>query len=136
VRNYTAAESLYKRALAMVEKTVGPEHPDVGGNLNHLAALYRDQGSYAAAEPLYKRSLTIAENAFGPEHPNVGAALVNLAGLYHDEENYAAADQFINARWRSTKKLSVRESGRRGETRGARGALSGSRKQCCGRTAL
>ena len=56
---YADAEPLYKRALAIDEKAVGPDHPDVATSLNNLAALYKEQGRYADAEPLYKRALAI-----------------------------------------------------------------------------
>ena len=68
---YADAEPLYKRALAIREKALGPDHPDVATSLNNLAELYRDQGRYADAEPLYKRALAIYEKALGPDHPNV-----------------------------------------------------------------
>jgi tetratricopeptide (TPR) repeat protein len=54
---YADAEPLYKRALAIREKTLGPDHPDVAQSLNNLALLYDQQGRYADAEPLYKRAL-------------------------------------------------------------------------------
>jgi tetratricopeptide (TPR) repeat protein len=38
---YTKAESLHQRALAIFEKALGPEHPDVATSLNNLALLYR-----------------------------------------------------------------------------------------------
>ena len=69
----------YQRALAIFEKALGPDHPDVGANLYNLAAFYHAQGKYAEAEPLYKRALTIWENALGPDHPNVALALENYA---------------------------------------------------------
>ena len=43
----------YKRALAISEKALGPEHPIVGTRLNNLAVLYQTQGRYAEAELLY-----------------------------------------------------------------------------------
>ena len=57
--NYAEAEVLLKRALAMDEKALGPEHPDVAMNLVNMAELYKNQGQYGAAEPLLKRALTI-----------------------------------------------------------------------------
>ena len=75
-------EPLYKRALAIREKALGPDHPDVAKSLNNLAGLYREQGRYADAEPLFKRSLAIYEKALGPDHPDVATSLNNLAGLY------------------------------------------------------
>jgi len=37
---YAKAEPLYNRALAIREKALGPEHPDVATSLNNLAMLY------------------------------------------------------------------------------------------------
>src|SRR5882724_11841925 len=50
---YAEAEPLLKRALAIREKALGPDHPDVAMSLNTLAALYQERGRYAEAEPLY-----------------------------------------------------------------------------------
>ena len=37
---YTQAEPLFKRALVIREKALGPDHSDVAQSLNNLAALY------------------------------------------------------------------------------------------------
>ena len=58
---YAEAEPLYKRALAIREKTLGPDHPDVANSLNNLAGLYQDQRRYADAESLYKRTLAVRQ---------------------------------------------------------------------------
>ena len=87
-----AAEALHKRALAIREKALGPDHADVALSLNNLAALYVAQGRYAEAEPLYKRSLAIQEKALGPDHPDVGTSLNNLAGLYTAQGRYGEAE--------------------------------------------
>ena len=42
-----AIAPLYQRAIAIDEKTLGPEHPDLAAWLNNLAELYRQQGKYA-----------------------------------------------------------------------------------------
>ncbi len=48
---YTDAEPLHKRSLAIREKTLGPEHPDVATSLENYAALLRQTGrSNEAAE--------------------------------------------------------------------------------------
>ena len=36
---YARAEPLYRRALAIVEKVLGPEHPNVASDLNNLARI-------------------------------------------------------------------------------------------------
>jgi esterase/lipase superfamily enzyme/tetratricopeptide (TPR) repeat protein len=89
---YADAEPLYKRSLAIREKALGPNHPDVGTLLNNLAELYRVQGRYADAEPLYKRGLAIREKALGPNHPDVGTSLNTLAALYLAQGRYADAE--------------------------------------------
>ena len=69
-------------ALAIDEKALGPDHPDVATDLNNLAFLYKTQGRYAQAEPLYDRAMAIREEALGPTHPDMSQSLENLAALY------------------------------------------------------
>src|SRR5713101_1885368 len=89
---YGEAESLYQRSLAIWEKALGPEHPDVAASLNNLAVLYKNQGRYAEAEPLYQRSLAIWEKTLGSEHLKIASSLNNLAVLYKDQGRYAEAE--------------------------------------------
>ncbi|MCH7768571.1 MAG: tetratricopeptide repeat protein [Nitrospinae bacterium] len=89
---YAEAESLIKRALAIKEKALGPDHPYLARRLNNLAELYRAQGQYAKAEPLYQRALANNETAWGPDHPSVATSLNNLAVLYNDQGQYAKAE--------------------------------------------
>ena len=77
----------------MLEKTIGPEHPEFAKGLNNLAVLYRVQGRYADAEPLYKRALAIREKALGAEHPNVAQSLENYAALLRETGRTAEADK-------------------------------------------
>ena len=94
---YAEATEIAKRLLAIRERALGPEHPDVGQSLNNLAALYGNQGRYAEAEPLYRRSLAIREKALGPEHPDVGQSLNNLALLCGAQGRYAEESRSIAA---------------------------------------
>jgi hypothetical protein len=59
-RNYIA-EPLYRRALLIREKALGPNHLDVATSLANLAALKAAQGAHAEAEHLYRRALEIRE---------------------------------------------------------------------------
>ena len=62
------AEQLCNRALAIREKALGPEHPDVAQTLNLLALVYWGQGRYGDAVPLFEKALAIREKTLGPEH--------------------------------------------------------------------
>jgi tetratricopeptide (TPR) repeat protein len=68
--------------LAIYEKALGADHPDVATSLNNLALLYQVQGNYAEAASFYQRALAILEQTLGTEHPLVAANLNNLAVLY------------------------------------------------------
>ncbi len=57
---------MIKRSLAIREKVLGHDHPDVARSLNNLADLYQRQGRYADAEPLFKRRLRSARRPSDP----------------------------------------------------------------------
>jgi CHAT domain-containing protein/Tfp pilus assembly protein PilF len=86
------AEPLYKRALAVMEKTAGLDSADITPELNNLAALYERQLRYDEAEPLFKRALVIREKALGASHPDVGQSLNNLATLYERQDRHADSE--------------------------------------------
>jgi tetratricopeptide (TPR) repeat protein len=90
--DYKGAEPPLQQALALREKALGPDHPDVATSLNNLAELYRAQGRYSEAEPLYQRALAIYEAVLGAEHPNVAASFNNLAELYRAQGRYSEAE--------------------------------------------
>jgi tetratricopeptide (TPR) repeat protein len=92
---YSEAEGLYKRALAILEKALGANHPDVGWTLNDLALVYRGQGRYGEAEGLNERALAILEKALGASHAQVGQALNDLGNVYRDQGKYVEAEEFL-----------------------------------------
>jgi tetratricopeptide (TPR) repeat protein len=67
---YAVAEPLYKRSLAIREKTLGQDHAEVATVLNNLGELYRAEERYAEAEPLLKRSIAIRNKTLGPDDPS------------------------------------------------------------------
>jgi len=89
---YAEAEPLYRRAAAICEQCLGPEHPDTVLILSNLAELYRAQSRYEEAEPLYQRALAICKTVLGLEHLNTATVLSNLALLYRAQGRYADAE--------------------------------------------
>ncbi len=57
--HYAKAEPLYKRSLAIMEKALGPEHPDVAQSLENYAALLRQTGRIDEAEKMEARAKLI-----------------------------------------------------------------------------
>ncbi len=74
------AELLCKRALAIKEEALGPNHPDVAVSLNNLAGLYHTLGRYKEAEPRYKRALAVMEATLSG-HPYINETLMSYAAL-------------------------------------------------------
>ena len=79
--NETEAFAHFQRALAIAEKVLKPDHPDMITILPPLAQLYRDQGQYTEALPLYQRILTIQETILGTEHPTTTKTRENITDL-------------------------------------------------------
>jgi tetratricopeptide (TPR) repeat protein len=90
--DYGGVEPLFRRALAIDEKALGPDHPDVATDLNNLAALLYAKGDYAGDEQLNRRALAIDEKALGPDHPDVARDLNDLALLLWTTGDYAGAE--------------------------------------------
>jgi tetratricopeptide (TPR) repeat protein len=89
---YSEAEPLLMRALAICEQQWGTEHLLTASSLNNLARLYRHLGRYSEAEPFFRRALSIREQQLGAEHPDTASSLYNLAALYSYQGRYSEAE--------------------------------------------
>jgi CHAT domain-containing protein len=74
--------------LAIREKALGADHPDVAASLNNLAMLYRNQDRYSDALPIVQR--TIAQNS-----SNKSVAIAVLYGSH--SQNLISPTQALNA---------------------------------------
>jgi CHAT domain-containing protein/tetratricopeptide (TPR) repeat protein len=89
---YAEAVPLAQRAVAIRERSLGPNHPSTADSLSNLALLYKSLGAYSKAEPLFVRALEIRERALGPTHPDLSTMLNNLALLYYSQGAYQKAE--------------------------------------------
>ena len=56
---YSEAEPLYQRCLTILEKALGPEHPNVAQTLENYAALLRETGRTVDAAKMDERAQKI-----------------------------------------------------------------------------
>jgi CHAT domain-containing protein len=77
--------------VAIEEKALGSDHPQLAQTLNNLAVVYADQGRDAEAIPLFERALAIYEKALGSDHTSVARANRNLADVYASQERFGDA---------------------------------------------
>src|SRR5690606_15428468 len=85
-----SAISVHTRVLALRERVLGPEHPNVGESLNNLGVLMLDRDNLAARAVL-ERALMIRERALPRDHPHVASTLSNLGFAYVGLGDAAAA---------------------------------------------
>jgi len=88
---YPSALPFAERGLAICQRALGPDHPDVAASLGNLAGLYQDQGDYDRALPYYERALAINEAAPGADHLRVATDLNNLGLLHQARGDYDRA---------------------------------------------
>jgi tetratricopeptide (TPR) repeat protein len=89
---WSQAEQMMRRALAIDEKSLRPDHPTVATRLNNLAELLKATNRLAEAEPMFRRALAIDEKSYGPDHPNVATGLNNLAAFLRATNRLAEAE--------------------------------------------
>ncbi len=78
----TQARPLYEQAIALRERALGPDHPDVANTLYNFGNFLGSTGSYAEARLLLERALTVRERALGPDHPSVLMIGSGIASTY------------------------------------------------------
>jgi tetratricopeptide (TPR) repeat protein len=83
--DYRSAEPLQVRALAILERALSPDDPELAVAVRDLAVLYNLQARYREAEPLHLRALAIQETALGLDDPEVARTLNNLGNLCYEE---------------------------------------------------
>src|SRR4051812_9899721 len=90
--NYGEAEEVFRKALILAERTLGPDHPDLVLLLNDLTRLYLKQSAYAQAEPLLLRLLDLKRSK-GENHPEVATVLASLATVRQGLGRHESAEQ-------------------------------------------
>jgi tetratricopeptide (TPR) repeat protein len=94
-KDLAEAELCFSRALAIRERTYGPESHAIVPSLNNLAAVREAQGTTDIAVELLRRSLAISEQALGASHPEVTLVVNNLAKLYFRRRDFSKADRLL-----------------------------------------
>jgi tetratricopeptide (TPR) repeat protein len=90
---YGKAQPFLQDAVAIREKSIGAEDPQLMLSLNNLATLYFYQARFVDAERLFLRALQILEKVFGPDHPQIATVLNNLSVFYREEGNFRDAER-------------------------------------------
>ena len=87
---YDKAEQLCLRAIAIYEKTSGPESSNVVDFVHTLAMIYYAQERYQEAEPLLQKALAFYEHTLGPEDSLTVKTRLWLMRLHQKQGEYAS----------------------------------------------
>jgi tetratricopeptide (TPR) repeat protein len=82
-RNFADARRFHTAALAIRQRTLGAQHPDVATSLNNLGAVARAEGDLPGAMKLFLRALDLRERLLGADHPYTAISLNNIAENPH-----------------------------------------------------
>ncbi|SEK62501.1 tetratricopeptide repeat protein [Pacificibacter marinus] len=86
------AETLFREAIAIAEKTLGVEHPAYAARLNNLAGVLKEQRQFGEAETLYRKALAIDAKTIGVDHPDYATHLNNLARVLEVQGQFGEAE--------------------------------------------
>ena len=78
---YEEAESLHRRALEIVLRRLGENHPLTAASMQNLAHVLQRRGKLQEAETYHRRALAAKRLALGDTHPSVTISMNNLANL-------------------------------------------------------
>jgi serine/threonine protein kinase/tetratricopeptide (TPR) repeat protein len=76
--NFTTADDIGRRVLAMTRQVNGDSHALVAEDLINLGAVQHERGQYDEAERYYREALVITEGWYGKEHFKTGSNLTML----------------------------------------------------------
>jgi tetratricopeptide (TPR) repeat protein len=88
------AQALYERALVLLEKTLGPAHPNVAIVSLNLCGLLHEKSQWDAALAHCARSLSIMQ-AKAPTHPLIADIYSLEAECELNRDNLKAAEQLL-----------------------------------------
>jgi tetratricopeptide (TPR) repeat protein len=114
-----SAGSLYERVFAIRERTLGPDHPEVGAALSRLATARHEEHRFEDALSLYQRAVEVQER----EHDSDGLA---LAQTLH---NFAALcitlERFPQAQLLCERSIQIQRSGEHPDDAGVADTMIG-----------
>jgi len=100
----------YQRGLAIFEKALGPDHPDVATCLNNLAGLYENQSNYQGSVTAYQAGAWNPRDDAQSRSSDLAQSLNNLAYLFTSGQLRCGVTAIQTALAEFSKRRSVRSS--------------------------
>jgi CHAT domain-containing protein/Tfp pilus assembly protein PilF len=89
------SQALIERAITILERELGPDHPEVITSLVKFSALYQKAGDYAKAKEISEQALSKADKTFRPNHIEMAGIMHTHGVLLHKTHDYVRAREFL-----------------------------------------
>ena len=82
------------KAIAIQEKVLPPEHPNLAASYNNIAGTYKAMGDLQKSLDFGLKAIAIREKTLPPEHPKLAASDHNIAGTHYHLSEWEQALSF------------------------------------------
>ena len=89
------AAPLFEEALAIYEKRLKPDDPELATAISNLGISRETDGHQEDAERLFRRALEIRERALPSDHREIADSLNNLANVYKTQDRLEEAEMLL-----------------------------------------
>ena len=90
--NYPAAQPHLEKALEILRRVAGNDHPSTLNAMDELAGLYDDQGRLPEAEALIVAAVAGRRQVLGEDHPETLSSMNSLAAQYWSQSRLPEAE--------------------------------------------
>ncbi|CAF1495425.1 unnamed protein product [Adineta steineri] len=88
---YQEAFTFYEKSLAIYQKTLSPNDPELANSYNNIGLVYDAMCNYPKALSSHEQALEIRQKSLDPNHPDLAKSYIAI-GLVHDSmDNYPKA---------------------------------------------
>jgi serine/threonine protein kinase/tetratricopeptide (TPR) repeat protein len=105
IGNSRKAEEMERAALAIRQRTFGPESLETAASLNDLGLVLMTQHKLPDAEKAHTQALAIRRRLLGEENPDTATSLNDLAAVYRDQGKLTQAEAMAQAALRIRRKV-------------------------------
>ncbi|CAF0722743.1 unnamed protein product [Adineta steineri] len=91
---YEDVLTFYKKSLALYQKTLHPNHPDLAISYNNIGAVHYNMGNYPKALSYYEKTLEIQQQSLPSNHPDFASSYNNIDLVYENMGNYSKVRKF------------------------------------------
>ncbi|CAF1483134.1 unnamed protein product [Adineta steineri] len=91
---YEEALTLYEKSLAIKQKTLPANHPDLATSYNNIGLVHYNMGNYPKALSSHKKALEIRQQSLPSDHPDLASSNNNIGLVHIHLGNYPKALSF------------------------------------------